>query len=65
MPALATAAMQHVQRNPPAVVIVEALPAIANFDGVPNRVRAPWLFAWVDKNYPQRTRIGRFVVATK
>jgi len=28
-------------------------------------VRVPWLFAWIDQNYPRRTRIGRFVVATK
>jgi hypothetical protein len=65
VPSLAREAMQQLQRNPPAVVIVEGLPAIANFDGVPVRARAPWLFAWVDKNYPRRTRIGRFVVATK
>ncbi len=64
-PPLAAEAMQQLQRNPPAVVIVEGLQAVADLDGVPNRVRAPWLFAWVDKNYPRRTRIGRFVVGTK
>ena len=65
VPELAREAMQQLQRNPPAVVIVEGLPAIANFDGKTNRDRAPWLFAWVDRNYPRRTTVGRFVVATK
>jgi hypothetical protein len=64
-PPLMREAMEQLQRNPPAVVIVEGLKAIADFDGVPNRDRVPWLFAWIDQNYPRRTRIGRFVVATK
>ena len=64
-PALAREAMGQLQSNPPAVVIVEGIRSIGDLDGVPNRVRVPWLFAWIDQNYPRRTRIGRFVVATK
>ncbi len=64
-PPLAREAIGQLQRNPPAIVIVEGLPAVDNFDGKPNRVRVPWLFSWVNQNYPRRTRIGRFVVATQ
>jgi len=46
-------------------VIVEGMKEVDNLDGIPNRARVPWLFAWVDQNYPRRTRIGRFVIATK
>ena len=64
-PPLAREALEQLHQNPPAVVIVEGLKAVDNFDGKPNRVRVPWLFSWIDNNYPRRTRIGRFVVATK
>jgi len=64
-PTLAREAIEQLHQNPPAVVIVEGMKAIDNFDGKPNRARVPWLFSWVDHNYPRRTRIGRFVVATK
>ena len=65
VPALADEARGQLERNPPACVIVEGMKEVDNLDGIPNRVRVPWLFAWVDQNYPRRTRIGRFVVATK
>ena len=65
VPALADEARGQLERNPPAFVIVEGMKEVDNLDGIPNRVRVPWLFAWVDQNYPRRTRIGRFVVATK
>lgn len=64
-PPLAVEAMRELQRNPPAAVILQGLPVLGNLDGVPNRVRVPWLFAWAERNYPRKTRIGRFVVATK
>ncbi|MCU1350775.1 MAG: hypothetical protein JWO56_3805, partial [Acidobacteria bacterium] len=35
------------------------------FDGVPNRVRAPEIFAWVEAHYPRRVELGRFTVAAK
>ena len=65
VPALADEARGQLERNPPACVIVEGMKEVDNLDGIPNRARVPWLFAWVDQNYPRRTRIGRFVVATK
>ena len=65
VPTLAREAMGQLRSNPPAVVIVEGIPSIGELDGIPNRERVPWLFAWIDQNYPRRTRIGRFVVATK
>jgi hypothetical protein len=46
-------------------VILGVDPAIAVFDGVPNAVRVPALAKWIDVNYPRRTQIGRFVVATR
>ncbi|HEX9406705.1 MAG TPA: hypothetical protein VF975_05265 [Thermoanaerobaculia bacterium] len=64
-PPLMREARAQLERNPPACVIVEGMKEIDQFDGIPNRERVPWLFAWVDQNYPRRTRIGRFVVATK
>jgi hypothetical protein len=64
-PPLMREALSQLQRNPPACVIVEGLKSIDQFDGIPNRVRVPWLFAWIDQNYPRRTQIGRFLVATK
>src|SRR5207245_4579925 len=64
-PPLMREALSQLQRNPPACVIVEGMKEVDQFDGVPNRLRVPWLFAWVDQNYPRRTRVGRFVVATK
>ena len=65
VPALADEARGQLERNPPACVIVEGMKEVDNLDGIPNRARVPWLFARVDQNYPRRTRIGRFVVATK
>lgn len=64
-PPLAHEAASQLQQNPPAAVILEGLPVLGNLDGVPNRVRVPWLFAWADRNYPRRTQVGRFMVATK
>src|SRR5207245_10490624 len=64
-PTLAREAIEKLHQNPPAVVIVEGMKAIDNFDGKPNRARVPWLFSGVDQNYPMRTRIGMSVQATK
>lgn len=64
-PALALEARAQLQVNPPACVIVEGMKTLEEIDGIPNRVRVPWLFTWIDENYPRRVRIGRFVVATK
>ena len=64
-PPLLAEAMEQLQKNPPALVIVEGMKVLDNIDGVPNRVRVPQLFDWIDRNYPRRVRVGRFVVATK
>ncbi len=64
-PRLLAEAMGQLSANPPVCVIVEGDPVIANFDGVSNRTRVPDLAAWIDANYPKRTQIGRFVVASK
>jgi len=58
-------AMQQLQANPPVAVILGGEPAVAVFDGVPNDRRVPELYQWVNANYPTRTEIGRFVVATR
>jgi hypothetical protein len=64
-PPLTREALAQLQRNPPACVIVKGLQAVDFLDGVPNRDRVPWLFAWVDTHYPRRAAVGRFVIATK
>jgi hypothetical protein len=58
-------AMAQLTSNPPAHVILAGDPALANFDGVSNRDRVPDLAKWIDANYPKRTQIGRFTVASR
>jgi hypothetical protein len=64
-PPLLAEAMAQLNANPPAFVIVAGDPNIANFDGVSNRDRVPELARWIDANYPVRTQIGRFTVASR
>jgi len=64
-PPLLAEAMAQLTSNPPAHVILAGDPAIANFDGVSNRDRVPDLAKWIDANYPKRTQIGRFTVASR
>jgi hypothetical protein len=64
-PPLLAEAMAELNAHPPPYVIVSGDPAIANFDGVSNRDRVPDLAAWIDANYPSRTQIGRFTVASR
>jgi hypothetical protein len=64
-PALMSEAMRQLEENPPACVVMEGLSVFDQFDGVPNRVRVPTLFAWIDAHYPRRIRTGRYVVATQ
>lgn len=64
-PPLLTETMAELRTRPPLAVILGGDPAIATFDGVPNRDRVPELARWIDANYPQRTEIGRFIVATR
>ena len=64
-PPLLAEAMAQLNANPPRYVILTGYPAIADFDGVSNRARVPELAAWIEANYPTRTRIGRFTVAAR
>jgi hypothetical protein len=64
-PPLLAEAMAELNAHPPSFVILSGDPAIANFDGVSNRDRVPDLAAWIDANYPSRTQIGRFTVASR
>ncbi len=63
-PLLNEATLQ-MQANPPVAVILGGDPAVAVFDGIPNHARVPELARWVDVTYPNRTQIGRFIVATR
>ena len=63
-PLMSEASLQ-LQANPPVAVILGGDPAVAVFDGVPNDVRVPELARWIDVTYPNRTQIGRFIVATR
>lgn len=58
-------AMLELQARPPVAVILGGDPNVATFDGVPNHDRVPELARWIDVTYPNRTQIGRFVVATR
>ena len=64
-PPLLSEAMAQLNANPPSFVILAGDPNIANFDGVSNRDRVPDLARWIDANYPRRTQIGRFTVASR
>lgn len=64
-PELLAEAMEQLNAAPPVCVILGGDPAVAVFDGLSNRDRVPALAAWIDANYPTRTQIGRFIVATK
>ena len=57
--------MTALQANPPVAVILGGDPNVATFDGVPNATRVPELARWIDATYPNRTEIGRFIVATR
>lgn len=63
-PRLMRETMAELEQNPPVAVILGGYPSVAVFDGVPNEQRVPRLAAWIDANYPRRTQIGRFIVAT-
>jgi hypothetical protein len=63
-PALRAETMRSLDAHPPLAVILGGDPAIAVFDGVPNRDRVPELARWIDVHYPRRTDIGRFTVAS-
>jgi hypothetical protein len=65
VPRMLAEAMEQLRANPPVCVIMSGYPALASFDGVSNRDRVPALAAWIDANYPTRTKIGRFVVASR
>jgi MFS family permease len=65
VPRMFTEAMDQLRAAPPVCVILSGYPALASFDGVSNRDRVPGLAAWIDANYPTRTKVGRFVVASK
>lgn len=65
VPELLSEAMAQLNANPPLCVVVAGEPTIGTFDGVPNSVRVPELAHWIEANYPRRTQIGRFTVASK
>jgi hypothetical protein len=58
-------ATTQMQANPPVCVILGGEPSVAVFDGVSNADRVPELARWIDVTYPNRTQIGRFLVATR
>lgn len=57
--------MKELRASMPVCVILGGEPAVAVFDGVPNDVRVPELFQFVNANYTKRTQIGRFIVASR
>jgi hypothetical protein len=65
VPSILAETMAELNADPPVAVIVRGDPSIASFDGVSNDVRVPELLAWIDANYPTRTQIGRFTLATR
>jgi hypothetical protein len=65
VPRMFAEAMDQLNANPPVCVIMSGYPAIASFDGLSNRDRVPALAAWIDAKYPTRTKVGRFVIASK
>lgn len=64
-PPLFDEAMRELTAHPPPLVILSGSPFVDQFDNLPNRQRVLRLFEWIDANYPNREKVGRFVVATK
>ena len=56
-------ALEELNAHPPALVVMHGLKDLDNLDGVPNRERAPAIFAWVDAHFPRRVQAGRYTVA--
>ena len=57
--------LAELRAHPPAVVIVKSGMNLDAFDGVPNSIRAPEVFAFVEAHYPRRFEIGRFTVVAR
>jgi hypothetical protein len=65
VPSLLAEGMDELNARPPIAVVLSGYPEIAAFDGVSNRDRVPELARWIDANYPVRTQVGRFTVASR
>ncbi len=65
VPELLFEGMAQLNADPPIAVVLSGNPEIGAFDGVSNRERVPELARWIDANYPMRTQVGRFLVASK
>ena len=63
-PRLLAEAMAEMNASPPACVIVSGEPVLRQLDLIPHEIRVPDLARWIDANYPNRLKIGRFTVAT-
>jgi hypothetical protein len=63
VPRLYDEAITQLNAHPPVAVILEGFPEVMRYDGLSNRDRVPALAAWIDAHYPNRRRIGRFLVA--
>jgi len=63
VPRLYDEALAQLNAHPPVAVILEGFPEVMRYDGLSNRDRVPALAAWIDVHYPNRRRIGRFLVA--
>ena len=64
-PPLFAEAIAQLEANRPACVIIKGYDVVANYDGLPYTIRVPALAKWIDANYPRRSQIGRFTVATR
>jgi hypothetical protein len=64
-PRIRAETLHELQAHPPSVVVVRSAMNLDAFDGIPNHVRAPEIFAWVEANYPRYFTIGRFTVAAR
>ncbi len=61
-PTLGREALHQLERRPPVFVVVRGLEVLHNVDGVTYEQRTPWLARWIDEHYPQRIKVGSFVV---
>jgi len=55
--------LADVERNRPALVILESGTWLDAIDKIPNPRRIPRVWAWVDENYPMRVKVGSSTVA--
>jgi hypothetical protein len=55
--------LADIQRNRPALVVLESGTGLDGIDRIPNSRRIPRVWAWVVENYPVRVKVAGSTIA--